>query len=73
MSHKDAKLQRKEARNNPQIIITLTQERGVECSFPTNMALTMNMLGDALRIIGQHAKFIPPSPIVQVPPGAKIQ
>jgi hypothetical protein len=70
MSHKQAKQERK---NEPvQLVITLTQERGIECSFPTNIQLAMTMLGEALKIIGAHCTFEAPSPIIAAPPGLRL-
>ena len=75
MSHKEAKRQRKEgppSGQDFQIVITMTQEEGVRCTFPTNTALTLFMMGEAVKIIGQHSQFVPPSSIVKPPPNLRI-
>ena len=75
MSHKEAKRQR-QAGPPPgegfQIIITMNQAEGVKCTFPTNTTLALFMIGEALKVIGQHSQFVPPSPIVQPPPNLRI-
>lgn len=78
MSHKQAKEKRKMANLDTlsPIQATLTinfhQSGQVTASFPTNIALSMVMIGETLKMIGQKCKFEEPSPIIQVPPGTKL-
>lgn len=78
MSHKLAKRRRKLATDptlSPiQATLTINYHQGghVTTSFPTNIALTMHMIGEALKAIGQKCRFEEPSPIVQVPLGTKL-
>ena len=56
-----------------QIIINFYTNNSVGASFPTNIDLTMFMMGKTLELIGQRCEYKKPSPIVQVPKGARIQ
>ena len=56
-----------------QIIVNFFANNNVSASFPTNIDLTMFMIGKALELIGQRCKYEEPSPIIQVPKGARIQ
>lgn len=81
MSHKQSKKERKMAETPPQqlppiqhqLVINYHQNGQVTFQFPTNMKLTGVMLGQAIQGILEMCEFKAPSPIVQVPPGARLQ
>jgi len=57
-----------------QATLTINFHQGgtVTASFPTNIKLSMLMIGETLKMIGEKCKFEEPSSILQVPPGVKI-
>ncbi len=56
-----------------QIIINFFANNDVSASFPTNINVTMFMMGKTLELIGQRCKYEEPSPIIQVPKGVRLQ
>lgn len=78
MSHKQAKEERKMVNLDTlppiqmQLVINFHQGGQVTAQFPTNIGLAMHMIAETLKMIGSKCEFKEPSPILQVPPGAKL-
>jgi len=58
-----------------QATITINYHGGqiVTSNFPTNIALTMFMMGQMMALLGSKCEFKEQSPIVTLPPGARIK
>jgi len=54
------------------ITINFHGDQIVSSSFPTNIALTMFMTGQFLELLGSKCEFKEQSPIMTLPPGAKL-
>jgi len=55
-----------------QITINFHGNNVVTSNFPTNIALTLFMIGQTLALLGSKCEFKEESPIVTLPKGAKL-
>lgn len=87
MPHKQSKKERRVSNDNnkqphpmnqqlppvqAQVIISFHGNNIVTSNFPTNIALTMFMIGQTLALLGQKCELKEQSPIIPVPPGARV-